>query len=369
MNNDQQHPPALDNSTTETPALPPAMPQQPAPTSSGKKRKLGVAAIVIIVALFLVAGSATAYFGLIVPNRPENILKKAFANTTKQQAGSFTGKVSFENLDPSADIKAVNVNFDGQSDTENEAFQTNMEVSASGIKLPFEIRGIDNSLFVKVGDFSNIKNLVEVTSPEYAPLVDFLNKELADKWMEIDETMLKQAGAGCVVDMSSLRMTDDDLKLISQRYDEVPFIIIKNQSDDTVNGLAATKFEIEIDNKKTDEFGKGLEELSFVKKLKECNQGDETVQADDQPEDDVTPMTIWVDKGSKTITKLASETTRQSEERDNVRGVFEMTMQYGPVEIAKPSGAWPITEVLASLYNSLSQDGDPNNPILQNLGL
>ena len=50
-----------------------------APSSSGKKRKLLIA--IVAVTLVLVAGSAGAYFGVYVPNKPENAWKKSLENT------------------------------------------------------------------------------------------------------------------------------------------------------------------------------------------------------------------------------------------------------------------------------------------------
>lgn len=373
MNDNEPTLPAVDNNnTTHTPeVLPPPAPQEPVVINNNipsKKKRLSLAVIVVIVAVLLVAGSAAAYFGVIVPNnKPENVLKRAVANTAKQQKGKFAGKVSFENLDPAAEIKAVNVEFDGQSDSEKGAFQADMKITASGYSLPFEMRGVGDSLFIKIGDMRSIKGLIEMTSPEYAPVVDFLNQELADQWMEVDETLLKQAGAGCLVETSALRFTEEDIRLLNERYDEVPFANIKNQSDDTVNGRPAIKYEIDIDDSKATEFGTGLEELSIVKKLKQCNLGDDKAETSEPTKDEITPITIWVDKGDKVITKLATQTTPQSEERDKTRGVFEMTAVYGEAEINKPSGARPIAEVFNELYNAMQQNSDPNNPILQGL--
>jgi hypothetical protein len=96
-----QDQPTPDNSTPQpteptsysTPPVTPATPQ-PSPiaptvsTPSGrrfnfKRLKLGTLPLVAIIVALLLGGSAAAYFGLVVPNKPENLWPKALSNTSK----------------------------------------------------------------------------------------------------------------------------------------------------------------------------------------------------------------------------------------------------------------------------------------------
>lgn len=367
MEDNKTSPANINNNSSPAPESLPPPDNAPAPvTPVNNKKKLSLSAIVAVIAVIILGGSAAAYFGIIVPgNKPENVLKKAIANTSEQTQSKFSGKFSFESLDPAAEIKAVTIDFNGQSDIENNAFQIESEVTASGVKVPVEVRGLDGSLYIKLGDLRGIKSVVQLSAPEYAPVVDIVSDKVAERWMEIDETLSKQVGSGCTLNMSSFALNEDDLELLSRRYDEVPFMAVQNSSSDTVNGRPAIKYQLEIDDNKAAEFGSGIQELSVIKKIKECGPNDDNIDTSNRADDDVTPLTIWVDKGNKRITKLASQTTEQDENNNKARGSFEVTLEYGQADISKPDGARPITEVIGEVYGELLQSGGADNPLLQ----
>ncbi len=371
MDEDKSQPVVTTSNIPDAPSvMPVAAPQantaEPTLNSPIKKKKLSISVITAMVIVLLAGTSIAAYFGVVVPNRPENVLRTAFENTAEQKQSTFSGKFSFEDLSEDSGLKAVNVDFNGQVDIENNAFQSEVEVTASGFKVPFEVRGIDKSVFFKMGDLSGIKSLVQLSSPEYVPAVDFFNQKLANQWMEIDETLLKQAGSQCVLDLSSFVLTEEDMELLNKRYDEVPFATIKSTSDDTVNDRSATKFELELDDKKAEEFGQGLSELSIAKKIKDCSGDTDAFKGEESSEGDKSVFTIWVDKGSKTISKIATQSTEQTEERDKAKGSLEITIEYGGADVSKPEGARPITEVISELYGALLQGAGSNSTLLQN---
>jgi hypothetical protein len=369
MENDDVKPTEV--TTTNVGATPPDAPTLTQPTTvtpmapqpkGGKKLfgKIGVVPAVIIAAIVVFGGSAAAYFGIIVPNKPENVLKAAIENTALQKKSKFEGKLTYESTDPEAQLKAVNVTFKGQGDAEKNAFQSEFEITASGVKLPFEFRGVEKSIFFKVGDLSTIKSLATAAVPEYGALIDVANEKLANQWIEIDETLLKQAGADCTLN-TSLALTPEDVALLQRRHTEVPFTTVKNTTSDSVNGRAAYKYEIEIDDNKGAEYAKGLEELSLIKKLRECSKDSKPLDTEELADDDITPITIWIDKGTKTLSKLVMNSTKQDEEKENLKGSIEITFQFGEAEISKPEGARPAMEVLADLqslfYGQLMNDG------------
>lgn len=330
----------------------PTVPAPPAPKSSGKKLfgKLSVLPTVVIAAAVLAGGTAAGYYGIILPNKPENVLKTAITNTLEQKKAKFDGKFVYESTDPEAEVKAVNLTFSGQSDIEKNAYQSNFEVAASGAKLPLEIRRLDKNFYFKIGDLSSIKSVVELAAPGYGSIVDTVGEKIANQWFEFDETLLKQAGADCALNIS-LAPTQEDIELIQKRYSEVPFTTIKSTSDDTVNGRSAIKYDMELDDNKGAEFVKSLDELSFVKKIKEC-QGESTpLDTSELADDDITPITLWVDKGSKTIAKFAMYSTKQDEEKAKAKGSFEISTVYGEAEISKPEGARPAVELLNDLQS------------------
>lgn len=346
---------------------------QPAAVVSGgsvitpeKKSLKGIKVLVAAFSIVLLAvgGSVAAYLGVIVPNKPENVLKAAFENTAKQKHGRFEGVAKFESTDPDAEIKAFNVDFKGTADGVKNDFQTEVTVTASGISLPVELRKVESSIYVKFGDTTTIQNFAATTAPEYAPLIELVGDKVSEQWIEIDETLLKQSGADCAIN-TPFTMTDADIELIKTKYESSPFITIDSVSDDTVNGRSAYKYDLSVDDPKADEFSKGLEELSFVKALKECTEDFDDTTTDTSESSEDSKLTLWVDKSSKTLSKFRIETTEEDTKESDLKGFIEMTMRYEDVTIEKPAGARPAMEIISELQMLLMSQYDQNPSFVQ----
>lgn len=328
-------------------------PAQPALNTESKKPfykkiKLGIAGIIFIVLLVLAIGSAGAYFGLILPNKPENLLKTAITKTAEQKKSKFTGTLTYESTDKSARVKAMNFEFDGQADVEKGALQAAVNMNAGGFKVPFEVRNVDRSAFFKFDDLNGLKSAVQLSAPQHAGIADALDKKLTDQWIEIDPTLQKQAGAGCSFD-SSYSLTKADTDMLFQRYKVMPFGNIKSTTNDMVNGISTTRYEIDIDDNKAAEYANGLNELSLIQKMRECNGNNNSINSMRFNDGDTRPLTLWVYKGTKTIAKVATRSTAQDEQKNKFKSTLEMTFQYGQADISKPENAQPLTNVLGGL--------------------
>jgi hypothetical protein len=77
-------------------------------------------------------------------------------------------------------------------------------------------------------------------------------------------------------------------------------------------------------------------------------------------DNDTTSFTVWVDKKTKLINKLAVDTADQKDQ-NGASGSLTLTMSYGPVSIEKPAGSKPFAEVLSELTGLFQE-----NPFLQN---
>lgn len=331
------------------------------PATPSKKKKIGLMVGLVSGLVVLLGGGAGAYYGVIAPNKPENVLKTALSNTLNQNKIQYDGKLSYESTDKNSSVKAVNASFKGAADLEASAYSSIMEVTASGVKIPLEVRLVEKNLYAKIGDLSTLKGLVQSASPEYAALVEELNKKLANQWLEIDETLLKQMKADCALD-TNLTLTKDDIALIEKRYQEIPFARVKSDNDETLNGRTTIKYELELDNNKGAEFGKDLNELSIVKKLKNCDPQVSKLDSNKLENNGTTPITIWVDKASKQIVKLAGKSSPQDEQKNKFKADFEVTMQYGQVSISKPEGSKPLMEVVGDLRQMLEGGNTPVVP-------
>lgn len=312
------------------------------------RKRFSLALIAVLVLALLGGGGAAAYFGVVVPNKPENILKAAVSNTLKQKKTKFDGKLSFESTEKSASIKAVNVTINGQADLEANALQSNIEVTASGVNVPLEVRSLDKTLYLKLGSLKSLSALT-AGSPEYAAYVNEIAKRVENQWLEIDETLLKQMESECVLDVS-YNLTQEDINLILNQYKNHPFGTIKSKSSEKVGDRNAIKFEIAIDGKKSVEYADSLSELSIVKKLKECDKSGVSTKTEDT-ENGV--ITLWVDKSTKTVIKIATQTTPEQEAKEKAKASLEVTFRYGQAEVTKPEGAKPIMEVFGDLNGVL----------------
>lgn len=116
---------------------------QPAPQVSGSQpkvvKKQRKAIKVILIALLgvgvLAGGSAAAYFGMVVPNKPENVLKVAVANSLASTSATINAK-----LEGKADNVAYKVDAVSKSNTVTKTSSFETKATVSGVSLSVEGR-------------------------------------------------------------------------------------------------------------------------------------------------------------------------------------------------------------------------------------
>lgn len=336
--------------------------QMSAPKRGGK---LKIVLIILAVIFVLGGGSAAAYFGVVVPNKPENILKAAVKNTAEQK--NVTAKITAEGKADSIAYKSV---ITTKSNQEKKALGMEASVTVSGFTFTGEARYVDKSAYVKVGDLSNITDIISSAAglssnesdKQYATMIKDLSKKVANQWYEVDSTLLKEANADCVLD-SDFSINDADYKLLADAYAKNPFVTIDNSASDSVNGKSATKFQLTLDEKKADSFGDVIEKTSLFKKVTECDKSASSSSSSSTLDQDVSgtiknatgdgksSFTLWVDKKSKTISRVAFETTAQEEKDSGVSSKIDATFDYSPVSIEKPADSKPITTLISEVMN------------------
>lgn len=151
-----------------------------------KKKKLTILESLAAGVAVLLGGTAAAYFAVVIPNKPENILKKAISNAVTQKKAKFEGIVNYENTDKIEKIKAVKVDFKGQSDADTNSFEMAVNATLSGATLPLEIRSTGKKMYFKIGDLGSIKGLAQAANPSYGSAVDAINKTIANQWIVAD---------------------------------------------------------------------------------------------------------------------------------------------------------------------------------------
>ena len=342
----------------------------PAVTQQNHRKRKAKGVIVGLVAAIIVlaGGSAAAYFGIIVPNRPENILRSALRNTLQQKYVTATADLSGKDpTTPNYKLHAVI-----KADVDKKSVSANTSFTVKGFTIPIEGRLVDDEAFFKVGDISEILNIWGVLSPKTKGLADALNPKISNQWVSIDSTLLKDAG---ITDCEqSVSLSEKDYGQIDKLYEQHRFVTIDKVSSDQVNKRSAGKYELTIVDNKSADFFDSLDELPAVKKMNECFNkstkkatGDEeiTAQANNPlKNNDKTPLTVWIDKKTKLITKVASHSSEQDRKK-GIEGTGEVVFDYQPVKIEKPTGAHSITryfdDILKLFVDTQVGGDDPLN--------
>lgn len=335
-------------------------------TSKPTKTKKTKRALLIAVTIIVVLGgaSAAAYFSAVVPNQPKNILKAALQNSLEQRQFSTKGSLNLEDTEADNELfKAYEIDFESQADLDAKVFSTTLEIAASGVRLPVEIRGLDDSLFVKVGDLKSIEAAVRLSNPQYVSLVDEINKRIGDQWVEVDSSLLQRVGANCVVDAMATPFSEEDVELLNEAYEDNQFTTITNTSDEQLNGRSAIRYELSLDDNKMADYAQNLGELSLFKRLQDCQDAGQSVidkeTFKELRDNDHTPVTLWVDKETKLITRIASVSTSQDAEK-GIKGQVQADISYGEVTVTKPDESKPLLEVLSD-FAPLLEQGIPVN--------
>lgn len=323
----------------------------------GRRKRLTIILASVLAVLVVAAGGAAAYFGYVVPNKPENILKKAADNFLVTSTSHSSGKVSI-----SGDGNAVTVDFTSKADAEKKVAELALEVKMSGVSVPLEVRYVDESVYVRLGDISTLQSILSTYASSYgvdsaavSQIFAILEDEVVDKWIEIDESVIAQSDeAKCVVD-SDWKFTDDDVSLIKSAYEKNQFITVKSHSEDKVNDRDSIKYELAFDNEKAKQFGtdESLEQLSAVKTLIECagatKDEDTPSEIEDLENADYT-VTVWVDKADKRFNKFAVQT-----KSDDVTADVEAFITYEAVTVDKPEDVTPVMELFAKLQQAFGE--------------
>lgn len=326
------------------------------PSGGSKKRLPKAAAITLLVIILAGFASAAAYFGAVVPNKPENVLKKALLNTVQEKQVSFKGNITSDQTGKDSDGQlSLKIGMDGKADLQKKASEANTSITVSGINLALAAKYIDNTAYVKASNLSTISSLVAAYSPEAGGIVKSASGIIDGKWIEIDSTLLKEAGGSCVMD-SNWALTDQDVDLLTSQYSKNAFATIKSSSSDNVGSEAATKFEIDIDNKKIEKYSNNLNDLSLIKSLSKCPDSEELTKASSGATG-TTHLTLWVDKATKHVKQLTYASTSEDKAKYGTSGKATVTFDYKPVSITKPSDATPVMDILAQLQTALSSSG------------
>jgi hypothetical protein len=330
-------------------------------TSNGKppKKFLKGLLIALLAVVIIGGGSAAAYEGVIVPNKPANVLKTSLVNSLQEKEANFSGTVQ-------AQINsgiAYKIAYSGAEDSSTKSSDIKLNLTVSGVVFPVEARLVGGNIYIKVGDLSDIASLVKAYSPSASTIVSSLSSQVSNKWFEVDSTLIDEAGSTSCVLNTNLSLTKADVQLLEDQYGKNPFATIDSSSNVTLNGVKTEEFVLSINDNKLAPFAKGLNNLSIVKSLESCDKGTTpTSETSSLADNDTTPLTIWVNKSTKRIVQISSHSTTQDKSKSGVVASGTVDLNYSPVSITAPQNAEPVTQLISSLETSLGGSSvDPSS--------
>lgn len=317
----------------------------------GKKLVLPAA-----VCLFLLGGGAAAYFGYVIPNRPENVLVKAFSNTLSQHQLTTKGTLNL-----TSDGVSGKAEYSSAIDEDSHSTDTTLDITISGVNIPLELLTAKGNAYFKVGDLGSLQGLLSQylgASPDLKAAEDKIVNNVSNQWYSVDSTLLKEARLNCLSDWPA-SFSAADINSLKTAYQKNQFAKITSHSTDTVNGKAAIKYEIAINDDQLAKYD--LNNTPYFKNLVNClKQAEPSASLDlsSIKDGDITPLTLWVDKSTKRIVKYASHSTVK-DKKDGVTGDLTGTISYDKVNISVPPNAKPVLSLLNDL--SLSSLVDSYN--------
>jgi hypothetical protein len=317
------------------------------PTETVKSRRFSKKKLLILASAFLVVlgSGASAFFGYYVPSKPQNVLVKAINNTLSQHQFTTTGTLDVTSSDVSG-----KVDYTIKADSDNHATDSQLDITISGVKVPLELVTVKGNVYFKFGSLSGLSGVLNGLlgdSSQAKSYQDQLNSKVANQWVEADSTILKEAKISCLGDYPA-PFSQFDIKALQNAYKQNQFVTITSRGADSVNGQSAYKYQLQIDDNKLANFDPSGSD--YFKRLKTClnsvDQGSSGVNS--LKDNDKTPLTLWVDKKTKTIVKYASQATSQDKKNGVDANLIGM-ISYGKVNISAPANPKSVMDLLGDL--------------------
>jgi hypothetical protein len=355
--------PALTNSATPTdnilkPASPKKKWQNP---FKMKKAMLFVIAPIVI----LGGGVAAAYVGVIVPNKPANVLKSAIINSLQQPDVSGSGSLQDSRTSTSSGI-AYKVNINTEVNRPDKAVDLSLNITVSGINVPVEARIVNGNAYFKFGDLSTVGTLLSSLSPSSSSQIQSLTSKLSNHWFSVDSTIIDESSTlKCFMNLN-WTTSNSDTQTLENAYSKHSFIKIDSTTTTTLNGQKVEEFKLGINDDKEATFLESLSSSSIFQQVDKCG-GSKTSDVSSEykslADNDTTPVTLWINKSTKQIVQASSNSTAK-DAKSGVVGNGTVSISYKPVSISAPSNAQSVVQLLTMLEsqstNSSSSSSSSN---------
>lgn len=317
-----------------------------------KSRKVKIAALLAAVVIILGGGAAGAYYGIIVPNKPQNVLRASIKNLLEKQQISGKGHGTFTSTGNDSLKGTTTLDYKIQSDKSKNTFGGEFDFSYSGVKIPMELRYVDKALYLKFGDLSTLTGVISsfesLGVQDSSSIVKKLAEKVSGRWIEFDQSLLGTASQDkCSALTDQQQLSEGQINQLLDIYDKNLFVTIKNTSTDTVNGKSVAKYELGLDKAKAAEFSKELKKIDYIKKLEECGNSSDSSKAEDFK--GTSSLVVWIDKSNKQLVKM------QLTAKDNQSSTdLDFTFDNEPVNITKPDNSVPAMQIYSEIISLFS---------------
>lgn len=312
----------------------------PLPVTAPSHRKKGlIVGLVIAAVLLLLSGGAAASYYYVL-NKPENVLKQALANSMSlEKAGTaqFSGVFAVEADGSGVPLEAT---FKGSADGRTGAVDVSGNLDVMVTNVTFDVRTTDSkTLYFRLGGLEGLPELLASSGTEaalYAPIVGVLN----DQWIEVNESMLKQADES----YQSAVMTDSDIKKVTDAYLKYPFLVVSEVlADAVIAGENCHHYKLKVDPAKLKGFLAALKDAKLDSYKIDQKVLDSYNKSIDQGNLGQYPFEIWISKDGKMIKQASAKFNSEGTEM-NLR--FTVDSYNKPVKVEKPEGAKSLMEIM-----------------------
>lgn len=345
-----------------TPAVAPAAafiglpPTQPVSGSELAKKqrvskKVKTLAIIIGIAVVLIGGSVGAYFGVIVPNKPQRIVRDSLTNTVdiqKNTSAKFEGEVTCVTGDACKVFSAVL--FSGAvNDKSNFGLKLQAKTAVTTIGLDARSVG-DKSIYLRLSGLEGLDKLLaayggDATGSEasslvagYGPIIAKINNQ----WYNIDESLLKQAG-GASIPTSSDSISKEDMQKIGTAYKNHQFIAVsKKLANEKIHDQDSYHIQATIDKTQLKAFATEVNSAN----IKDFKLEQKDIDGIDKVDFSKYPFDIWVSKSDRKITQLATTIKNEGTTAKLRLAIYDYNK---PITVEKPAGAKSVLELMGEL--------------------
>jgi hypothetical protein len=331
----------------------PAAAQTP---KSSNKKKLVMGVLAGLAVLVLGSGSAAAYFGYYLPNKPENYFMASLAKSFDASLKSvrFDGAIEVSGESVPKEIRGLSMSGETNS-SGGVSFNATLETAYAKPKLSI-LAADEKSMFVKMSGISGVENILAkaAAGSDYEQLVEGIApaiEKLNDQWYELDTTTLTDL-SGVETEGTPTELTEDQKQKLIEAYKQHPFLTVtKELGDEDINGSSARHFEVVVQKEAMIEFVKSVKDIGIAG----LKITDEEVASFEKEVASVDfskyPVQVWIDKKTKYLSQLQASVT---EDGVTVTGRLTLKDFNADITITKPEDAKSLMELYGEVGPELT---------------